>query len=84
MSFFPREQGRGEGRGRSGVGGHRSGCNKGNCLENLDCVMGETMAGSGVVGSVSGGDVSERVVVVVPVVRVVEVPLRQSLMKSKS
>ena len=55
-----REQGRGEGRGRSGVGGHRSGCNKGNGLEFVDSVMSETMAGSGVVGSVSGGDVNAK------------------------
>ena len=53
-----REQGRGEGRGKSGVGGHRSGGNKGNGWEFVDGVMGEAMAGSGVVGSVGAGDVS--------------------------
>ena len=55
-----REQGRGEGRVKSGVGGCRSGYNKGNGLEFVDGMMGETMAGSGVVGSVSVGDVSAK------------------------
>ena len=55
-----RDQGRGEERGKSGVGGHRSGGNKGNGWEFVDRVMGETMTGSGVVGSVGAGDVSAK------------------------
>ena len=55
-----REQGSREGRGRSGVCGRRSGYNKGNGFEFVDGVMGETMAGSGVVGSVRGDDVSAK------------------------
>ena len=58
--------------------GHGSGCNDGNVWEFVDDVMGENVAGNGVVGSVSGGDV------VLVVVRVVVVCLRQSLMKSNS
>ena len=55
-----REQGRGEGRGRSGMGGHGGGCNDGNVWEFVDGVMGENVPGNGVVGSVSGGDVSAK------------------------
>ena len=55
-----REQVRGEGRGRSGMGGHGSGCNEGNVWKFVDGVMGENVAGIGVVGSVSGGDVSAK------------------------
>ena len=57
------------------MGGHRSGGNKGNGWEFVDRVMGETMTGSGMVGSVGAGDVSAKGVGG-PVVRVVEVPLR--------
>ena len=49
-----REQGRGEGRGRSGMGGHGSVCNDGNVWEFVDGEMGENVAGNGVVGSVRG------------------------------
>ena len=55
-----REQGRGEGRGRSGIGGHENGCNEGNGWECVDGVMGENVAGNGVVGSVSGGVVNAK------------------------
>ena len=55
-----REQGRGEGRGRSGMGGHGNGCNEGNGWEFVDGVMGENVAGNGVVDSVSGGVVNAK------------------------
>ena len=42
------------------MGGYRSGCNKGNGWEFVDGVMGETMVGSGMVGSVSGDYVSAK------------------------
>ena len=42
------------------MGGHRSGGNKGNGWKFVDGVMGETIAGSGVVGSVGAGDVSAK------------------------
>ena len=51
-------EGRGEGRGRSGMGGHRNGCNEVNGWEFVDGVMGENVAGNGVVDSVSEGVVN--------------------------